>query len=575
MDTKKLFLNIVTILLLLGFSFGLVGEFTPVNAAGGAYTIKFSSAQSQDYVPGIPYPELVYPYPVNRANGDDWIPNAYYTIPGGTKASVESINPYGMALCQVVPFEFEITVSGDTTPEDGVISITAGWSTETTSGKLFGYDETVNPIPQPDPPDPNKYGVIAAFIDIDDGSYTDLNEDAQVDFYNTTIIPNSGNGEIQGTFQVSGLDDGDQVVMEVWLVLDCELPDKVNGNVASRLMEAHTVYTPQETISTGNQTVPLLQVGEFESTSVYLSVYKVDDNQPKEIYPPDGMSDMWKNTIVVSAGPDNSTNDYVANEVTIVDTLDPWVHIVDTADYNETTNPYGIKITQKYLRACTYAPLSTSPYIRGGTLTCDLKAISEAADAVPVENIVTIEYWLRAIPGVSIGSTCEGSPGLPFPAPSGEIDSATSVASDCPITPLSPTGYDVMNRVDLTTISADQTPGDDWDEEPKDIVSPNAVEIEYFEATGQFKSGLLEWKTVTEMNNLGFNIYRSFRLNGPRVQINAELILADIFGQGGSEYAYLDIGLYPNRTYFYWLEDVDFDGTTTLYGPISGKPTRK
>ena len=133
-----------------------------------------------------------------------------------------------------------------------------------------------------------------------------------------------------------------------------------------------------------------------------------------------------------------------------------------------------------------------------------------------------------------------------------------------------------MNRVDLSALSTDKTPGDNWDEEPKDITdNPNAVEIEYFEATGQARSVLLEWKTVTELNNLGFNIYRAFTINGPRVRINPQLIPANIFGQGGAEYSYLNTGLFPNRTYFYWLEDVDFNGTTTLYGPVSAMPTRK
>ena len=570
MGTKKLFFNFVTILLLLGFSFGLVGEFTPVKAAGGAYTIKFSAAQSEDYIPGIPYPDFLTPYPVFRDHGDLWIPNAYYTIPDGVKASIESINPYGMALCQVVPFEFEITVNGDIIPENGVISITAGWSTETTSNIQFGYNETVVGTAGE-----GEKGILAAFIDTDDGSYIDYDEEegyligdpAQVDSYSTEIIYNNANYpiEIQGTFQVSGLDDGDQVVMEVWLVLDCELPDKVNGNVASRLIEAHTVATLQDTISTGNQTVPLLQVGGFTETSVSLSVYKIDDNTPAAIYPPGGTGDVWKNTIVVTAGPDNQITDYVANGVKIVDTLDPWVQLVDASPYS-TTNPYGIKITQTELRTCTYS--AGAPGVTGGILTCDLKAISEAAgtDPTKIENIVTIEYYLSAIPGVPIGSVCEGV---------SEFLSATSVASECPITLLSPTGYDVMNQVVLDTISDDTTIDDNWDEEPKDIVSPNSVEIEYFTATGQVRSVLMEWKTVTEMNNLGFNIYRSFRINGPRVKINRELIPADIFGQGGAEYEYTDTGLYPNRIYFYWLEDVDFDGRTTLYGPVSAKPTRK
>lgn len=563
MDTKKLFLNIVTVVLLLGFSLGLVGEFTPVNAAGGAYTIKFSAAQSEDYVPGIPYAELVeYPNPPGRDNGNDLIPQAYYTIPGGTKASIQSINPYGMALCQVVPFEFEITVSGDTTPENGVISITAGWSTETTSGGDFGYDDSVVGMG-------GQEGVIAAFIDTGDGSFTDPEGDAQVYSYTTDIQDPAPpeKGEIQGTFQVSGLDNGDQVVMEVWLVLDCHFPPNATGNVASRLISAQTVpptgVTP-DAISTGNETVPLLQVSNFVDTDVYLSVYKVDDNTPA-LEP----GRMWKNTIVVTAGPDNTNGDYVANGVTITDTLDDWVEMVDVTPWVWGLHD-GITITQPSVRTCIWEPKFTSPD-RGGILTCNLMGISEAATGTTgfIENIVTIEYWLTARPEVPTGSLCEGPIGVPYPTPSGEIAPATSVASECP------DGYDVMNRVDLDTLSDDKTPGDNWDEEPKDISEPNAVEIEYFEATGQFKSVLLEWKTVSELNNLGFNVYRAFRINGPRVRINAELIPADIFGQGGSEYAYLDIGLFPNRTYFYWLEDVDFDGTTTFYGPVSAKVTRK
>ncbi len=467
-----------------------------------------------------------------------------------------------MALCQVVPFEFEITVNGLTTPENGVISIIAGWSTETTSGGLFGYDETVNPLPESDPDYPDRYGIIAAFIDIDDGSYTDPLENARVDSY-TTFIQDpapSKKGEIQGTFIVSGLDNGDKVVMEVWLVLDCEFTDGATGNVQSRLISAQTVAETPQTINTGSQTVPLLQVSSFLDTKVHLSVYKFDDNEPA-LEP----GRMWKNTIVVSAGPDNTTGDYVANGVTIVDKLDKWVELVDENYYDPDLHPFGYTITEKYTRTCSYA--AGDPGVTGGILTCDLKGISEAATGTTegvIENVVTIEYWLSAIDDVPTGSMCEGIM---------ETQPATTIANSGPGCL---DGYDVMNRVDLYTISADQNPGDNWDEEPKRIISgTNAVEIEYFEATGQFRSVLLEWKTVSELNNLGFNVYRAFRINGPRVRINAELIPADIFGQGGSEYAYLDIGLFPRRTYFYWLEDVDFDGTTTFYGPVSAMVTRK
>src|SRR5262249_31104464 len=153
---------------------------------------------------------------------------------------VNSLAPAHMALGQVVPYEIKITVNGSTAPENGVITFRAGWSTHTTSNNNFGFD----PI----------QGVIKAFIDTSDPAFHDTGTPATVSFTWTVV-----GDEIQGTFVVSGLDNGDVIIVEPWLVLDNTIPAGANGNVQSELIDAHTFGSSQQgnKISTGNQTIPL------------------------------------------------------------------------------------------------------------------------------------------------------------------------------------------------------------------------------------------------------------------------------------------------------------------------------
>jgi hypothetical protein len=37
----------------------------------------------------------------------------------------------------------------------------------------------------------------------------------------------------------------------------------------------------------------------------------------------------------------------------------------------------------------------------------------------------------------------------------------------------------------------------------------------------------------------------------------------------GAIYSYEDLAVQPGQTYWYWLEDVDLGGATTLHGPVS------
>ena len=78
----------------------------------------------------------------------------------------------------------------------------------------------------------------------------------------------------------------------------------------------------------------------------------------------------------------------------------------------------------------------------------------------------------------------------------------------------------------------------------------------------------LEWETGTEVDNAGFNLYRATAPGGPYIKVNAALIAAEGDPVAGASYSFLDQRLLP-ATYYYKLEDVDFNGVTTLHGPVS------
>ena len=190
---------------------------------GGAYTLNFAAADPSIYFPPVPYPSMLTA-PAGRSNGDALIPLAEFND-GVTNVKVESLAPEDMALGQIVPFETKISVSGDITPENGVITIVAGWNTLTTNSGDFGYDGRGDDV---------GYGVYGAFIDTGDGAHFDPGADATVTGFTWSVI----NDEIVGVFTVSGLDDGDVVVLETWLVLDDTIPEGIGGNVQSRLIDA-------------------------------------------------------------------------------------------------------------------------------------------------------------------------------------------------------------------------------------------------------------------------------------------------------------------------------------------------
>jgi hypothetical protein len=101
---------------------------------------------------------------------------------------------------------------------------------------------------------------------------------------------------------------------------------------------------------------------------------------------------------------------------------------------------------------------------------------------------------------------------------------------------------------------------------------PTAVELVSFSARGMDGGVELFWETASELNNLGFHIYRSTSERGRYERITAGVIAGLGSSASGKVYRYLDTGVVNGTTYYYRLEDIETSGKRTLHGPISARP---
>jgi len=102
---------------------------------------------------------------------------------------------------------------------------------------------------------------------------------------------------------------------------------------------------------------------------------------------------------------------------------------------------------------------------------------------------------------------------------------------------------------------------------------PTAVRLMWFEAAGLDGAVELAWRTGSELDNLGFHLYRSLSDAGPWTRITASLVPGLGSSPVGASYSWRDAGLVNGTRYFYRLEDVDASSTATSHGPVSAVPT--
>ena len=98
------------------------------------------------------------------------------------------------------------------------------------------------------------------------------------------------------------------------------------------------------------------------------------------------------------------------------------------------------------------------------------------------------------------------------------------------------------------------------------------VELASFTATTGNGQVQLRWHTESESNNLGFHIYRSQQMADQPERVTFDLIAGAGNSTRSHQYSFTDRQVQNGITYFYWLEDVDFQGRGERHGPLRATP---
>ena len=99
------------------------------------------------------------------------------------------------------------------------------------------------------------------------------------------------------------------------------------------------------------------------------------------------------------------------------------------------------------------------------------------------------------------------------------------------------------------------------------------VELSSFNAKFKDSRVILEWVTESEIDNFGFNIYKSEENDNNFAKINNVIIhgAGTVFKK--QFYTFEDKNIETGQTYYYKLESVDFKGKVSLFEPVSVSTT--
>jgi len=97
---------------------------------------------------------------------------------------------------------------------------------------------------------------------------------------------------------------------------------------------------------------------------------------------------------------------------------------------------------------------------------------------------------------------------------------------------------------------------------------PTEVELIDFTGEPRGSSVVLSWETASELDNLGFHVYRAEEQAGPYERLTTSLIPGLGSSPVGARYRFEDRRVGPGLIYFYKLEDIDRQGVETRHGPV-------
>jgi hypothetical protein len=128
---------------------------------------------------------------------------------------------------------------------------------------------------------------------------------------------------------------------------------------------------------------------------------------------------------------------------------------------------------------------------------------------------------------------------------------------------------------DAPSIDIEKTPrpqGAGFDMGAYEYGATTVISLSSLDAIPQSNKVVIKWSTESEINNAGFNLYRSEAEDGEYAKINTSLISAQGSSTESALYDFTDTDVTNRKTYYYKLEDIDFNGKSTMHGPVSATP---
>lgn len=87
-------------------------------------------------------------------------------------------------------------------------------------------------------------------------------------------------------------------------------------------------------------------------------------------------------------------------------------------------------------------------------------------------------------------------------------------------------------------------------------------------------SNTLRWSTASEVDNFGFDVFRSLSEDGPFERINPDTIPGAGTVDTPTRYEYVDTDIEPGSTYYYYVESISLQGEREQFTPIIKAPPK-
>ncbi|MCP4655091.1 MAG: hypothetical protein GY856_06685 [bacterium] len=109
---------------------------------------------------------------------------------------------------------------------------------------------------------------------------------------------------------------------------------------------------------------------------------------------------------------------------------------------------------------------------------------------------------------------------------------------------------------------------------PALLLAGISTAAEEVKSPGEPETNTLKWSTASEVDNFGFDVYRSESEDGPFTRLNADPVLGAGTTDEISHYEYVDDTIDPHKIYFYYVESISMGGVREKFTPTYEVPAK-